>query len=139
MERENLLVVDQELDSLTTTRTALQKEGYSVFCAQSSLDAITLLRKKPIDLLITALAMPDLTAPAFLQQAHLIQPSVGSILMCNNDSPDLLIKSFQAGAQAVLVKPFSTEELTKVVGDILQKASWLKKICGLKPFCRYSR
>lgn len=132
MERESLLVVDQELDSLTTTRTALQKEGYSVFCAQSSLDAITLLRKKPIDLLITALAMPDLTAPPLLQQAYLMQPSIGSILMCNNDSPDLLIKSFQAGAQAVLVKPFSTEELTKVVEDVLQKSQLAKENMRLK-------
>ena len=132
MERENLLVVDQELDILTETKSTLQKEGYAVFCAQSSLDAVTLLRKKPIDLLITALAMPGLTAPAFLQQAHLIQPSVGSIVMCNNDSPDLLIKSFQAGAQAVLVKPFSAEELRRIVEDVLQRSQLAKENMRLK-------
>jgi signal transduction histidine kinase len=132
MNKESLLVVDEESEVLETIRSTLNKEGYAVDCAQSSLNAVTLLRKKTIDLLITSLAMPELTAPVLLQQAQLIQPSIGSIVISNGNASDLLIKSFKAGAQAVLVKPFTAAELKNTVEDVLQKGRIAKENMRLK-------
>ncbi len=132
MNKESLLVIDEESEVLDMIKSTLYKEGYAVTCAQSSLNAVTLLRKKTIDLLITSLAMPELTAPVLLQQAQLLQPSIGAIVMSEGNSSDLLIKSFKAGAQAVLVKPFTAEELKNTVEDVLQKSRLAKENMRLK-------
>ncbi len=95
--------------------------GYLVFHSQSVAEAITMARKKPIDLLITSLSMLETGGSDFLQRIRLINPSIGLLVISRNDPIDIIIKSFRAGAQAILSDPIHNEELISVVKEILNK------------------
>ncbi|OGO16287.1 MAG: hypothetical protein A2Z02_03625 [Chloroflexi bacterium RBG_16_48_7] len=103
-------------------KSTLKGDGYDVICAQSTLEALTIIRKKVVDILMTSLAMPELSGLELLKQAHVISPSTGSIIICKNDTLDTLFKSFQAGAQAIIIKPFDSQDLRNVVGEVAQKS-----------------
>jgi signal transduction histidine kinase/FixJ family two-component response regulator len=120
--KESLLVVDQESEVLQMVKSTLKDDGYDVICAQSTMDALNILRKKVVDILMTSLAMPDISGLELLKQAHVISPSTGSIIICKNDTLDTLFKSFQAGAQAIIIKPFDSQDLRNVVGEVAQKS-----------------
>jgi len=113
-------------------KPALNKEEYVISCVQSSRDAIAIVKKKVVDVLITNLAMPEISGLELLQQARFLRPTIGIIVMVRNDSLDLVIKSFQAGAQAILVKPFAAQELVKVVEEVLEKSRLAKENMRLK-------
>jgi signal transduction histidine kinase len=130
--KENLLVVDYEPGAIDSIKSALSGEGYEVFCAQSSQEALSIIQKKMIDLLITGLPLPGLSGPELLQQAHLISPSTGMIIMCQHDSMDALMKSVKAGAQAIVFKPIDAQQLKAAVEDVLQKTRLAKENIRLK-------
>jgi signal transduction histidine kinase len=127
MNKERVLVVDQEPKVLHAVEAALCEEDYTIYFSQTVTDAFTILNEKSIDLLIISVSMPANTTPELLHQAHLINPSIGSIAMCTNDTRGLLTKSFLAGAQAVLVKPFEEQGLKTVVEEVLQDSRMTKE------------
>jgi len=122
MIKESLLVVDRESEVLQMVKSTLKSDGYDVICSQSTLEALSIMRKKMVDILMTSLSMPELSGLELLKQAHMINPSTGSIIICKNDTLDTLFKSFQAGAQAIIIKPFDSQDLRNVVGEVAQKS-----------------
>jgi len=120
MNREKILVVDQDQKELDIIKSSLYGKDYLVYFSQTTLNALETLREKTIDLLVTSLSMPGITVPELLHQAHLTNPLIGSIVMCSSNTAESLIGAFQAGAQAILLKPFKGQELKTIVNEVLQ-------------------
>jgi len=122
MEIRNLLVVSEDTETAEQIRLAIGAKEYNFFHTESGVDAIRLLRKKVMDVIIISLALSDISCPAFLQQAFKINPSSSSIVLCKQDeSNDTLIQCYKAGAQGILSSTFSTQEIKKVINEVVQK------------------
>lgn len=63
----HLLIADDEVANVTTLKTILGMTGYNVTITNSGADALDILRKKHIDLLILDIMMPDMTGLQVLQ------------------------------------------------------------------------
>ena len=73
MNRHNLLIVDDEKDILRTL-TLTFEEDYEVFTARSGIEALGVLERQDIALIIADQRMPEMTGVELLQKAITIKP-----------------------------------------------------------------
>jgi CheY-like chemotaxis protein len=67
MTRFTILIVDDTLSCRESVSAMLRRNGYRVICAENSRRALDLLEDSSPDLMLLDLAMPDASAPEFLQ------------------------------------------------------------------------
>lgn len=114
---ETILIVD---DCATTRRllsTYLRQEGYQLVHAVNGLDALEQLARRPVDLVITDVNMPQMDGVALT--LALKQDSVFSripiVMLTTEDEERERRQGLQAGAAAYLVKPVTQEQLAQEV------------------------
>jgi len=78
---ERILVVDDEVSTLTLFQRILEKEGYAVVCVTSGEEALQQLKTQRFDLAISDLRMPGLTGIELVREAKALNPSLPCIVL----------------------------------------------------------
>ena len=117
--KETILVVDDEQALLGLSFEILNQSGYSVICAQSAKQALSILETEPIDLLISDVIMPEMDG---YQLAKLVQKkyphvkiqlSSGFSESKHHGTADEILR------QNLLDKPFNSKALLQRVRTLL--------------------
>ena len=118
---KRILIVDDDPDVRHSLRSLFISSGYLCHEAENGAIALDYLTILPIDLVVTDNKMPVLSGLQFLQQlaqnSEQIKPPI--ILLTGNLERSLLKKARDAGAYAILGKPYSWEELLSTVRKAL--------------------
>ncbi len=123
-----VLIVDDELLVLDYLRILLAHEPYRIITAQSGQDAIKILKKEPVDVLLTDLMMPGVTGIELIQHARKLQPFTLQIIIHTAFGKlDSAISAMRMGASDYLLKPLKSETLKASIADACQRAEELKK------------
>src|SRR5512147_3338614 len=93
----------------------LRREGYEVTTAADGEQALAVLQKTPVQVVITDLVMPRITGLELLQRVGLQYPDVPVIMITAHGSVDSAVAALKAGAFDYVTKPFEQEELKKVI------------------------
>src|SRR6266536_5658448 len=123
----NLLIVDDELGMRQFLTHLFQREGHEVRVAERGLEAMTLLRKQPVDLIISDVRMPDMSGIELLRSARELLPEVEVIMMTAFASVETAREAFLLGAYDFVQKPFDNDLLKEIVARALQKISLVKE------------
>ena len=120
MAKNRVLVVDDEPDVLMLTCTALEDAGFDVIQAKDVPQARKLLLSEIPDVIVTDIMMPDesgFSLIKFIRENSGIKntPIIVTSVM------DSEAEIFQQGADAYLPKPFTPEELIKMVNDLVNR------------------
>lgn len=115
-----ILLVDDDPDVRSLTRTFLEHEGYSVFSSGDAERAVQIFRSLPqIDLLVTDLYMPGRSGLELARELKAIRNEVPVLLI----SGGVLEEQQEAGLRdegwSFLSKPFGLTELLGAVHRIL--------------------
>ncbi|MBN1376640.1 MAG: response regulator [Dehalococcoidia bacterium] len=132
MYKENILLVDNNQSTMSSIKNILSSDGYALIKTESCTEALSIIQKKNIDVLILSLSIHEKDCLDVLRRARFLSPEIGVIVMTQDDSPELLIKAFQAGAQAILEKPVNKKNLKEVVEEVLQRSRLAKDNMRLK-------
>ncbi len=120
-----LLVVDDNEDMRQTMKRLLERLGYEVEIASNGAKALELQRKVAADVLITDIVMPDTDGLETINQFKAAFPHVKIIAMSGGGASireaDYLSTASVAGADAVLRKPFSKENLLEALRSLESK------------------
>lgn len=81
MQRDLILCVDDEENQLALRKLVLENEGYSVLAASSGLQALDLLDRHPVDLVLSDHLMPGLTGTELTRQIKARNPDLPVILI----------------------------------------------------------
>lgn len=83
MGRQNIviLVVDDEEIPRTLRKLVLQKQGYDVITAPSGAEALEIVRRGGIDMILTDQLMPGMTGTELAKTVKAAQPSMPVILV----------------------------------------------------------
>jgi|ERR1035438_3123227 len=119
--RARLLVVDDEIDFARMIQTSLAQSGYRVDIAQSATQAIALQRKKPYDLALVDLRMPEMTGLELLQYLKLRDKGIFVIMMTAYGSFSIGIEALKKGACDYLAKPFKLNSMKEKVAEALER------------------
>ena len=116
-----VLVVDDEPSMREMLSIMLKREGYDVLLADGGKAAVDILRRRPVDLLISDIKMPDMSGVEVLREAKEIRQGVVGILMTGYKSTESLQSALRLGAVEYLDKPFDTELLKLKVREALEQ------------------
>lgn len=119
---KTILTVDDSPSIRQMVALTLSQAGHKVIEAVDGQDALTLLGREPVDLIITDLNMPRVTGLELIRQSRqLPQSRFTPILMLTTESqPEQKQAGRAAGATGWIVKPFTREQLVAVVGKVLR-------------------
>lgn len=106
---ENILIVDDEKDIVTFMKDSLEDEGYTVFSAFNSGEALLTLQKKP-DLIILDVMMPGMDGFELCEQIRK-NVSCPIIFVSAKNTEQDRIKGLMVGGDDYIEKPFSLKEL----------------------------
>jgi two-component system response regulator PilR (NtrC family) len=123
----NLLIVDDELSMRQFLTHLFQRDGHSIRVAENGRQAMTLLRQKPADVIISDVKMPDMGGIDLLRAARELQPGVEVIMMTAFANENAAHQAFLLGAFDFVNKPFDNELLKEKVARALQKISIVKE------------
>lgn len=113
-----ILVVDDEEADRAHGRAVLESAGHEVLFAPSGEAALRIYAKQAVDLVITDLAMPNLNGLRLIEQIR-ERDGRALIIAVSGVSPEQFDRAQALGAVATMAKPFSPEELLRVVSDAL--------------------
>jgi DNA-binding NtrC family response regulator len=115
----NILLVDDEVNSLKVLSASLQKDKIKVDTALSGEEALVLLKKKKYDLVISDFKMGGISGEQLLEKTKALSPDMPFILLTAYGTIELAVNAMRKGAYSYLTKPVNLNLLDSMVNDIL--------------------
>jgi putative nucleotidyltransferase with HDIG domain/PAS domain S-box-containing protein len=116
---EQLLIVDDEVASLSPLCEFLSAAGYQVMGRVSGREALEAMNERRFDLLLTDLMMQEMDGIALLRAAHERDPQLVSIVITGQGTIQTAVDAMKAGAFDYLVKPLQFNMLLQVIARAL--------------------
>ncbi len=125
MNKENVLVVEDEKDILELISYNLEKEGYKVHRALTGEEAVKIIRDRPPDLVILDLMLPGIDGIEICKQLRSGQKTKHiPIIMLTAKSEEVdIVLGLELGADDYVTKPFSPKVLVARVKAVLRRKS----------------
>jgi two-component system response regulator HydG len=130
--RPSLLVVDDEQPVLRVVERLAAKIGYDVVTCGSGSEALRALLRKPADLAMVDLRMPDVNGLDLLRQIKTAVPSCDVVLMTAYAAVDSAVEAIKLGAREYLTKPFDFDRLRQVLIEIREELDRRAQVAELE-------
>ncbi|HEY6104463.1 MAG TPA: sigma-54 dependent transcriptional regulator [Anaeromyxobacteraceae bacterium] len=111
----HVLIVDDELNIRRVLAAMLKRDGYEVTAAADGEQALAVLARAPVQVVVTDLVMPRLDGLSLLRRVAADYPDVPVIVITAHGTVDSAVAALKAGAFDFITKPFEQEELKKVI------------------------
>lgn len=122
LNKENILIVDDDIDILEMIQRHLQSLNYHTYKAISVKEAVGILRETEIDLLITDLKMPGIDGLELVKYATEHYPLMPKLVVSGYPSVNDALDVIKSGAADYLVKPFTKEELKQAISKSFENS-----------------
>lgn len=116
---ERILLVEDNLDVLESTKALLQSLGYTVLSAVHPDEAIALARANPIDLLVTDVILPQMRGSLLAQTLQHMQPNL-KVLFISGYTENSVIEHGELKPDVTfLAKPYTLAQLSAKIREVL--------------------
>ena len=110
--KHSILVVDDEVDFLSSITRLLRKEPYTVLTADNGEAAHTILSQKNVSIVLSDYMMPGIDGLTLLQQVRVQYPHILTIMLTALSEVEVAIKAInEAGVYKFFLKPIETHAL----------------------------
>ena len=120
-----ILLVDDYEFIRTILERMLQQLGYQNLCmAADGVDALHLLRTRPVDLVITDYHMPEMDGIGLFQamQQDPVLAKIPILLISGVPPEKFVTQALAIGIQSTLNKPFRAEQLDQEIQSLLTRS-----------------
>ena len=104
---KTILIIEDNTDIHNYIKEVLEKEKYKVLDSYSGTEALMVLEKEKVDLILLDLMLPGLNGEEIIKKVK----DIPIIVLSAKISPEDKVNALLSGANDYLTKPFSTEEL----------------------------
>ena len=115
----HLLIVEDDPEMRDLLRKVLEKEGYRISVAGDGREATTSLSRKPFDLVVTDLLMPDDGGLELLRAIRQTHPTLPVIIITAFGDWGSYSRALELGAAAFISKPLKMAELIAAIQTAL--------------------
>jgi putative two-component system response regulator len=105
----------------------MQGDGFVCFEAGSARQALELLEREPVDLVLSDLRMPSMDGRALLTEIRSRYPDVAVVMVTAVAEVEVAVACLAAGAMDYITKPFVFEEVRARVAQALEKRRLLRE------------
>ena len=115
-----ILFVDDEVNILKSIQRLLRTEPVNVLCASRAKEALEILDRQALDLVVSDHKMPGMSGVALLERVAQQQPGAVCFLLSGwtQEIPPAELQA--AGVRAVLSKPWDDAELKRQLSSALR-------------------
>ena len=117
----NILIVDDEKGIRDGLKLFLKREGHLAFTAEDGKEALEILEKNDIDLVISDLRMPHINGDELLAFIKKDYPGVKVIILTGHGTVENAVEAMRNGAYDFLIKPLNLEKLGLIVKRALSQ------------------
>ncbi|MCP3144274.1 sigma-54-dependent transcriptional regulator [Pyxidicoccus xibeiensis] len=118
----NVLLVDDDPAVAKVLGALLTQAGLTAHVARDGQEALSLLGRKPIDVVVSDVRMPGMDGMQLLTEVARGWPDVPVILLTAHGTVPLAVEAMRAGAADFVLKPFDREEILFTVRKALLRA-----------------
>ncbi|HVQ16784.1 MAG TPA: response regulator, partial [Vicinamibacterales bacterium] len=109
--KPRILIVDDEPSMREMLRIVLRRDGYDVTVAANGTEALDVLQRERMDLLLSDIRMPDISGVEVLRAAKEANKDLVAFMMTAFASTDTAVEAMRLGAVDYFTKPFNMDEL----------------------------
>jgi len=115
--KKSLLFVDDEIRILRTLK-AMFRRDYDVYLANSGKEALTLLDKKKMDVVVSDQRMPEICGDELLSKVREVQPQAIRMLLTGYMDKKAIIQTINEGEIFRFIsKPWDSDEIKKIISE----------------------
>jgi DNA-binding response OmpR family regulator len=126
MQKEKILVVDDEKNICDLLRMYLEKEGYSVVMAHNGVDAVSMFNSENPDLVLLDIMLPQLDGWQVCREIRKLSEKPIIMLTAKDEVFDKVL-GLELGADDYVTKPFDTKEIIARIKAVLRRTSAVKE------------
>jgi len=116
-----ILVIEDDINLLEGLEIFLEMEGFRTFTSMNGRDGLNLAHRYQPDLVLTNYQMPGADGLEVLEgiRSHEATRQTPIIFITANTTPSIRERAVRNGADAFLMKPFTTEALREKIDELL--------------------
>jgi DNA-binding NtrC family response regulator len=119
--RIRVLVVEDDEVFQRPLQRALEAAGCEVVAVPSGEDALAVLARRPVDLLLTDHRLPGMDGVQLITRSKAMHPALAVIVMTAHGTAESAVDARRRGADAYLVKPFAMPDLLGALHGALEQ------------------
>jgi two-component system response regulator HydG len=127
-----VLVVDDEPAIVDSLQKILERESLRVLTAGSGGEALELIRRQPVSVMLTDLMMPGMSGMDLLRASKSVAPETETVLMTAYGTVENAVEAMKQGAYDFVTKPIKRAHLVRVIGKALEKRSLVQENRSLR-------
>ena len=129
-ETANVVLVDDEEMVLTSLSSFLMLETeYEVHTFTSAKEALDLIKKNPLDIVISDYLMPEMDGISFLGKVRDVKPEIPRIILTGYADKENAIKAInEVGLYQYIEKPWENDDLLIILRNGLEKKTLMNKL-----------
>jgi DNA-binding NtrC family response regulator len=116
-----LLVVDDDIQILSTLQAALRRKGHTVETASNGIDAVSRLSSETFDAVITDLQIQAGDGVDLFHHVRRTDPAMPIVVLSAFASVPAAVEAIKSGASDFLPKPLSHVGLGDVIGRLAER------------------
>jgi PAS domain S-box-containing protein len=126
---ELILVVDDEPQVLEVTKNILESYNYQTITAKNGMEAIAIYAryKQQIRAVLMDMMMPEMDGSSAISNLKKINPQVKIIACSGRNIQNMLEPSNENQVPAILLKPYTNQELLETLSYVLKESGVRKK------------
>lgn len=115
-----IMVVDDRMGIRRLLQEVLQGAGYQVITVSGGNEAVELIKKRPVDMVLLDMKMSGMDGLETLTLIKRVCPSAIILIMTAYEELEALKEAARRGAAGYISKPFDIEELKDIVAGKLR-------------------
>ena len=127
-----ILVVDDEATVREAMSEWLREAGHQVFTAENGHQALDLIKKEGVEIVLADMVMPGMDGLELLRKIKEISPHIGVLIITAYGSIPAAITAIKEGAWDFIEKPFCPERVESVIQNLAEHQRLLKENISLR-------
>jgi two-component system response regulator AtoC len=133
MKRElKILVVDDEDIVRESLHDWLCGVGYQVACAVSGEEALEIIKKDKIKIMLADLVMPGINGIELMKEARKIVPTISTVIITAHATIETAITAIREGAHDYVEKPFCPEKVELLIDKLVEHQNLIEENISLR-------
>ena len=123
-----VLVVDDEPHVVSSLRRTLAASGHRILGTVDPLEALAIIAREPVDVLISDIDMPDINGVELVLQVRRTHPGIARILLTGRGHLDTAMRGINEGEVfRYLTKPWDRDELLATIDQAIARLDELRR------------
>lgn len=127
-----ILIVEDDLNTLSGLVEIIKEEGYDVVGVESGKRALRALEREQFDLMLTDLRMPDIDGLGLYEKSIAYNADMKTIVMTAYSSVKEAVEAMKKGVYEYLTKPLNLDELFLTIRKAVQEKQILQENIQLR-------